>query len=294
VYSYNGIIAGGYGNKVYSSGAYGTIQGGYYNSVGAQYSFSAGNYAISNYERSASFAFDGTSGCYSQMENSVNFCTVKKGLYHNGIRLSAVDSTNYIEEDNYNVLKGGQYNSVGGSYNVILGGRSNYVDATYASITGGFKNRVWANYGSILGGYMNQVSGRFGTVLGGGRNYARGRYSVAAGFNANAFADYSVVFGYTGEECTNEDPNTFAMCAESWHLNGVDVGKSLEYFSRRSLSADDEAMIEVENKLEQQNKLLTEHRKYNDAQDRTSIEQQKLIAELQGMIKAVQEVRSSV
>merc|ERR1719231_1388591 len=136
---------------------------------------------------------------------------------------------------------------------------------------------------------MNQVSGRFGTILGGGRNYARGRYSIAAGYSANAYGDYSVTFGLTGEECTNDLAHSFAICSNTLSLNGDDVAKTLEYMeSRRGLTESKEMVADVEGKLGEHSKLIEEHHKHNDAQDELMAQQEKTISEIQALLSAVQ------
>ena len=298
VYSYRGIIAGGGKNKIFSSATYATIAGGYLNSAYGTESYVAGSSGVASYANSAAFAFNGATKCFTKKVNSVNFCTVNKGLYHNGVRLTALDETNYVLENKFNVLKGGQFNTVSGSYSTVYGGRANYGNAKFASVMGGFKNRVFSNYGTILSGFMNQVSGRFGTVLGGSRNYARGRYSVAAGFKANAYGDYSMTLGYSGEQCDNDNNHTMAICAESLSLNGNDVGQTLEYMDTRALAEEgagggDLDMLAADwnraaVKVEEHGKLIAEHQKRNEAQDQFHVQQEKAMAEVQQLLALAQ------
>jgi hypothetical protein len=156
-----------------------------------------------------------------------------------------------------------------------------------------------------MGGFMNQVSGRFGTILGGARNYARGRYSVAAGYSANANQDYTMAVGLTGKQCDVDTPNTFGVCTETLTINGVDIVQTLEYMTvRRGLGAgaaaaaaeeEEEASVEkIASKLQEQDKLIAEQHKLNDAQDAAALQSEKAVAELHELLGAVRKARAAV
>lgn len=94
-------------------------------------------------------------------------------------------------------IVGGWENTIGGpfgvNYGFIGGGILNKVEGSGGVIAGGSQNLVGGT-GATVGGGANNIAINGGTVPGGEANEASGAYSFAAGYNAKATHQGSIVF----------------------------------------------------------------------------------------------------
>ena len=108
-----------------------------------------------------------------------------------------------VRTGSHNVLVGKKLNfsSAAG----IVAGDENTISNTYACVTGKQKNTTSGSGATVSSGSMNTASGSGATVSGGSMNTASGSYGAGAGGGGagaadgnEAFADYSVVSGGSG------------------------------------------------------------------------------------------------
>jgi uncharacterized coiled-coil protein SlyX len=253
------------------------------NSANGAYSYAVGAYAQVSDDYAAAFGFSGET-CYSMGDSTVNLCTEYEGLYHNGVKLNSIASSNVNSDSVTSVIAGGSDNTIDGTYSVVGGGQKNYVKARYASIGGGYGANIRSNYGAVSGGFLGKVTGRFGTAVGGSRNTAMGRYSLAAGYRAEAGEDYSVSLGFSGLICTGRIDYDINICATTMMINDIDLTSLIS--RRRELEArgTDEAADELLKTLAEQEKTLSEMTKRDAEQDAISQEQSKTLAHLKGRL----------
>lgn len=119
-------------------------------------------------------------------------------------------------------IAGGAGNQVNGDGGAIAGGVANQVLDNYSVVGGGWANQAGnggkdlqdAAYAAVGGGKENEASGAYATVPGGAFNRAEGDYSFAAGREAVARHDGSLVFADSGEsEFASSISDEFAVRA---------------------------------------------------------------------------------
>ena len=123
----------------------------------------------------------------------------------------ASDGTIYGKTDYFNVVVGGNLNTVGGTYSSLTGGKGNKafgngnaiagglenvvvrlvstkmdVTLTASAVGGGKKNTVNQPYSVIIGGSTNTVDFAYSGALGGELNICSGEYSVVIGGDTNS------------------------------------------------------------------------------------------------------------
>ncbi len=90
-----------------------------------------------------------------------------------------IDATN--PEAQYEVVVGGEGNTVQKSHAVAVGGRDNLVNGTHAVVIGGALNYVTGDAGAVFGGRSNEVQGgSYDVVAGGADNTATGGLGEAS------------------------------------------------------------------------------------------------------------------
>ena len=115
-----------------------------------------------------------------------------------------------IANDFTATVGGGFQNEANASGATVGGGDSNRASDHNATIAGGQSNEASDGNATVGGGYYNKASGGAATVPGGGDNTASGDYSFAAGHEARAEHDGSVVFGdATFTDVSSEGANEF-------------------------------------------------------------------------------------
>ncbi len=110
-----------------------------------------------------------------------------------------------VTSGNYEVLGGGQNNTVTGTNAVITGGESNTASGADAVIGGGGLNYISSTYSTIAGGYGDTIEFSTGSTIGGGfSNIVTGQSSVIAGGYANRNSgSASVISGGESNVITN-------------------------------------------------------------------------------------------
>jgi len=97
--------------------------------------------------------------------------------------------------DTYATIGGGDGNKASGADTTVSGGDGNTATATSATVSGGHGNDATAVDATVSGGVGNDASAEGATVPGGRSNVADGEFSLAAGRNASANHDGSIVIG---------------------------------------------------------------------------------------------------
>ena len=203
---FGATIAGGGGplGSNYVGAAYGTVGGGFDNSVISSYSTIGGgfqNRATSTYSVVGGGYNNVGSGTYSTVaggiQNTSGFYAAISGGYFN----NASGSGSFIGGGNTSVASGQESAIAGGFGNVavglqsvVVGGNGNRASNTYSAILGGAFNTNSGLAGTIGGGSGNAVTNSYATVPGGSGNVAGAPYSFAAGRNARAVHDGSFVW----------------------------------------------------------------------------------------------------
>eukprot|EP00750_Incisomonas_marina_P016088 INCI18956.1.p1 GENE.INCI18956.1~~INCI18956.1.p1 ORF type:complete len:756 (+),score=137.82 INCI18956.1:352-2619(+) len=118
----------------------------------------------------------------------------------------ASDASGLGDSDEFNVVIGGQANTVGGMYSSITGGASNTAFGVGVSIGGGFENKAMKMVSSrmsitldgvaIGGGSQNEVDDDYSGILGGEGNQVTASYAAVVGGKSNACSgDFAAVMG---------------------------------------------------------------------------------------------------
>ena len=164
----NNVVSGAIGATLSGGGTitesnrvtrnFGTLSGGYRNTVESQASVVSGGYS-NTIETSSDYAV--VSGGYSNLVNSAKSA----------------------------VLSGGQSNVVFGDYAVVSGGYSNIATSGSSTVGGGYLNTTSDAYAVVSGGWTNTASGYGATVGGGAYNIASGDYATVPG-GYQALADH--------------------------------------------------------------------------------------------------------
>jgi len=180
---------------------YATVGGGRYNSALGSYSFVGG----------------GGGSVPSDSNSAMGDYSVVAG----GARNRAGAGFPYADEDAYTTVGGGYdnqavargstvggglHNQAGGSppgppdeglYATVAGGEENRADSTGSTVGGGYGNTAGGTHATVGGGRQNEATGGYSTVPGGRSNRAAGYGSFAAGLEAKAPHDGSVVLSAT-------------------------------------------------------------------------------------------------
>jgi len=180
-----GVIGGGYGNDIESSG--GTIAGGVLNIIsgGATHSTIGGGYANQILDNSTYSSIFGGSG--NQILENSTYSFIGGGYRNTNSAIKCAISGGALNE----ILSGADYSAIGGgSGNQIFG------SGTYSVISGGSKNTNTAASGTVAGGSLNYVAGTStgGTIPGGvaASTVSYGQYAYASGcFSAGGDAQGS-------------------------------------------------------------------------------------------------------
>jgi hypothetical protein len=199
------------------AGYFGTIEGGYSNSlaVGADYSTILGG--IKNQARTnATLGFVG-----GGMNNWVGADAARVG-----------GGTNNNASGFAATVGGGAQNAASGAGATIGGGGldgsaygGNVASGAGATIAGGLLNLASGSRATVGGGYNNAATNWYATVPGGAGNIAGGMSSFAAGQNANALHDGTFVWGdnSTSADILTTGANQFLVRA----AGGVGIGTTV-------------------------------------------------------------------
>src|SRR5713101_7701747 len=241
-----GVTIGGGGtainnqpNNVTSNGYYGTIAGGYDNTVGGYGAFigggsvnvasgdfatiAAGQFNTASYpdttvsggqSNRATYYFatvgggvdNVASGSFSMVAGGGHNTASGTGAFvgggggDNGLDLSFPNRA----DGEWSVIGGGIYNTVQGATfaSTIGGGGHNTIelDAQNATISGGAYNTTGGNYATVGGGYQNTSMGASATVGGGYQNTSSGYWATVPGGRLNVAAgDFSFAAGHNAK-----------------------------------------------------------------------------------------------
>jgi hypothetical protein len=106
---------------------------------------------------------------------------------------AATDSNSAIGD--YSTISGGNANLAGGSLSTVSGGGVNVAAGTFSTVAGGNDNRA-GDLATIGGGTINRAGGQSATVSGGQLNIASGQFSaIPGGQNNRAAGDNAVAAG---------------------------------------------------------------------------------------------------
>jgi len=150
----------------YTSGAYSTANGGFWNSATGDYSTISGG--LGN-EASSPYAAVGGGWANDAWKD---FATIAGGQYNTA-------------RGDHVAIGGGQNNQASGSFTTIAGGENNYSTGSHAFIGGGYGNSAPGAYAVVIGGGGNLSSKSSATVGGGSENWANAEYAVVAGGQNN-------------------------------------------------------------------------------------------------------------
>jgi len=109
---------------------------------------------------------------------------------------------------------GGFSNTASGNQATIGGGAINQATEALSTVSGGDSNQATGNRATVSGGNFNLATGHFSAVPGGTANEAGGQWSFAAGRNAKAIHDGSMVFAdSTNADFSSTAPDQFSIRA---------------------------------------------------------------------------------
>ena len=210
-----GTTNGNQPNVINNNGSYGTIVGGFRNTVtnyGGAVLGGAANFNGGAFAAIGGGEFNTDQGDFSTLGGGQN------NTIQSGASYATIAGGNYgviYATSDYGAVGGGQKNNIfNGPHGVIGGGSNNIVQAVGAVVGGGLNNQAGLftglgaaavvaggenNYANgqdsvISGGKGNTVAGNYATVSGGHNNSASGDYSFAAGRQANAQHDGTFVW----------------------------------------------------------------------------------------------------
>ena len=123
---------------------------------------------------------------------------------------SCVTGVNGLHK-HYATISGGKSNTALGDYSTVCGGTNNIAGDNYSVVAGGLSNDASGNMSAILGGSVNKATGQWSAVPGGWKNEATGDFSLAAGANARARHQGSVVIS----------ANSSSQVADSVYSGGI-------------------------------------------------------------------------
>ncbi len=191
-----GTVLSSQPNLITNGGDYGTIAGGYRNTISG-YGGSIGGGSVNSVSNGfgaiAGGQFNIVAGSYSDVAGGYS---------------------NYVGQT-IAAISGGAYNTNFGYSSTISGGSLNQIQtgANYSSIVGGFANKIQTNatYGFVFGGNNNVIgtNAQYGTILGGFNSAVTASYGIAQGVGATVNHQGSVVisdgqFAYATSSTTNE------------------------------------------------------------------------------------------
>ena len=225
------FVGGGMDNKATADSA--AIVGGINNQATGRYAFIGGGFG--NRATDLNATVGGGSGNLAGYRRA----TVAGGSINQATSVGSTvgGGVDNVASGAYATIGGGTENTSASLNSAIAGGAGNQVSADAGAITGGIANRVLDNYSVVGGGWANQAgdggedlqdgayavvgggkeneaSGAYATVPGGAFNRAEGDYSFAAGREALAQHDGSLIFADTsGVEFASSTANEFAVRA---------------------------------------------------------------------------------
>jgi hypothetical protein len=187
-----GTIAGGYGNSV--SGEFAFIGGGDQNFVTDRY---AAIIAGFNNQATAPFAFVGAG---DRNAAGGEYAIVSGGRQNAANSSYAAVGSGFANTNAgaYGVVAGGQSNTISalGTNAVVSGGSANKATNIFAVVGGGGTNTAGGPYSTVAGGYFNQATGFVSAIGGGQDNRATNVGSTVAGGALNqANGEYATVGG---------------------------------------------------------------------------------------------------
>ena len=209
VFDSDGVIGGGFGNKVGTddgnaeNAPFATVSGGVFNS--------AANYAAS--------VAGGDGNVASGLRSSVGGGTANQAT-GSGATIGGGQAN--LAANTHAAVAGGGWNTASGVSSFIGGGGGdtsggpwpNTASGDWSAILGGWNN-IASGYSSVVGGgAQNTASGSHSVVPGGGVNTAAGNHSFAAGLGAKANHDGSFVWAdESGPDFASTGNNQFCIRA---------------------------------------------------------------------------------
>jgi hypothetical protein len=109
--------------------------------------------------------------------------------------LSQVVEFNSLIPGEFQVVGGGDANTVSNYFSTVGGGLINTASGANATVSGGDENTASGNTATVGGGYADSGTGDYSTVAGGNNNVASGSYATVAGGYDNAATAYGSAVG---------------------------------------------------------------------------------------------------
>ncbi len=205
-----GVTIGGGGvidfpNTVTHMGNFGTVGGGRFNNASGDSSTVAGG------RGNEAFGENSTAGGGSSHIASKLFSTVGGGFGNDatGDSSTVAGGRGSAASGASSTVGGGLSNAASGDSSTVAGGRSNEAIGQGSTVGGGVQNEASGNkstvgggegndgiglWSTVGGGLFNRATGYASTIPGGFANKASGSHSFAAGRNAKAVTDYTLVW----------------------------------------------------------------------------------------------------
>jgi len=256
VYDSDGVIGGGFGNKVGTDNGdpddtpFTTVAGGVFNS--------AAGYAATVAGGDGNFA----GGTRSTVGGGA-------GNQATGTDSAISGGTGNRAESHHSSIGGGQNNVANNAHTAVAGGGWNTASGISSFIGGGggdtfggpWPNTASGNWSAILGGWNNTASGYSAVIGGGGNNTASGQYAVVPGGDGNratatdsfaagrsASAEHAGSFVWsdgTAGTFSSAGPNTFNVRA----AGGVSISHDLRMNTGRTISSSGRLHIQANEDL---------------------------------------------
>lgn len=224
------IGGGGAGGAIHQvNGDFGTIGGGYHNTVciwsgcGVAATVGGGKNNTAGHEYATVSGGTGNTA-------SANGANIGGGFNNAASGLAAMVGGGQINTASgpSTTVAGGQHNQAYGNYDTVGGGDNNVANGGYgtanghATVAGGSDNTATGHHATVGGGDSNTASGPYATIPGGWHNQASGAYSFAAGHQG--WASHEGVFVWADNSTTD----TFQSTASNQFLiraaGGVGIG----------------------------------------------------------------------
>jgi hypothetical protein len=120
--------------------------------------------------------------------------------------LAQVVDFNSLIPGEFQVVGGGDANTVNNYFSTVGGGLLNTASGANATVSGGDDNQASGNTATVGGGYADYGTGDYSTVAGGNNNVASGAYATVAGGYDNAATAFGSAVG-GGADNTASSPD---------------------------------------------------------------------------------------
>jgi hypothetical protein len=196
----NGTIGGGEANEIWSTGSYGTIGGGYADTVEGTYATIAGGFG-----NSVGWGYTSVGG------GRRNKATSWAGTIGGGDGNHAGGGVAYA------AIVGGHANTASGFASFIGGGETNTVTGATSTIAGGVGNSITSHSSAIAGGAENSIAGFYAAIPGGLADTldVDANYAMAFGYGVYGNTEYRAIF------FDSTHPGTIRINCDDREVNGA-------------------------------------------------------------------------